>query len=418
MPAQPESYAIASGEVLSGGRFYANQYAALMGDSLTADSYGLSNFYALNGYCGGKMVLAANCGVSGHTVENMLARVNSLYTDALPGMAGIAASVGAEKLGRIFVRAGTNNIRSGGVFPTASATSLLNALATYATRVIILAVPPVASTAGNSNSITANAWLAAFAASNPSKFKFIDDSIHLRNQDGSQIAAYFADDVHLNHAGVGLCGDVAGDAMASELSNYQSPLTTDPADVYPAQPQWMPNPTNIGVGGTSGGGFTGVVANSITVGSYGTGMAGICSIVAADAGDSNQMPWQRVELTAGAIGSALQLSGTMVGRTITAIDPERLDMIMEIRLNGIDLTKLASFSGFAQASTSEYLVPPTPLDLPNSGTSNRRYVLRTRRKRSAATTPAACHWYLRATVRSTFSASIGSIDFRCISIRG
>ena len=418
MPAQPESYAIASGEVLSGGRFYANQYVALMGDSLTADSYGLTNFYALNGYCGGKMVLVENCGVSDHTVEDMLARVNNLYTDALPGMAGIADSVGAEKIGRIFVRAGTNNIRGGGVFPTSAATSLLNALATYATRVIILAVPPVASTTGNSNSITANAWLAAFSAENPAKFKFIDDSLPLRNQDGSQIAAYFVDDVHLNHIGVGLAGDAAGMAMSSELSNYPSPLTTDPADVFPAQPQWMPNPTIAGVGGTKGSGFTGVVANNITVGAYGPGMAGVCSIVAADAGDANQVPWQRVELTAGTSGASLQLSGAMIGRAITSIDPDRLDMIMEIRLNNVDLTKISGFSGFAQADTGEYFVQEAAIDLPNAGTSNRSYVFRARRQRSGATTPSSCPWYMRVSVRSSFASSVGAVDFRSISIRG
>ena len=226
-----ENYSCGSGGIIAAGRFVANAGAALMGDSLTADSYGLTNFYVINGANGGRMKLRANCGVASEGVGNMLSRVNNLYTDVNPGMAGLGP------LGRIFVRAGTNNARSNISISSLAAdyTSLLNALTTYAPRVIILAVPPLAVTANNDTAATYNSWLSAFAAATPAKFKYIDDCINVRNVDGTINASFFnVDGVHFNHLGVGQCGDDAAAAMASELANYPSPLSTDAADVYPA----------------------------------------------------------------------------------------------------------------------------------------------------------------------------------------
>jgi len=406
-----------SGGVIAAGRHIVSLNTALMGDSLTDDSYGLSNFYTLNALCGGQMVLLANSGISGNTVENMNARVDNDYLNAAPGMAGLGI------VGRIFVRAGTNNAR--GDIPISSLagayTTLLNKLAGYAQRVIILAVPPLANANNNATAATYNAWLADFAASNPSKFKFIDDCIDCRNADGSQKAdAFNADGVHFKGVGVARSAITAAAALYAELGSYPSPLSKDSADVYPAKPQWFANPTIAGTSGTKDGGFTGSVANNLWIGNYGSGMIGVCSIVAADAGDPNQTPWQRIALTSGQVGSRLEIASTLVGRAITSADPERLDAIAEIRVTNLDRDSLSSFSVLAQANTGEYLVPAAALYLDNTGTETKNYVLRARRKRSGATTPSSIGWHLYATVRAAFGplASVGTIDVRCITVRG
>jgi hypothetical protein len=58
--------------------------AALLGDSLTDDSFGLTTFTWMNGIAGGNLKLIANSGVSGDTVANMLTRVDNAW-NARPG---------------------------------------------------------------------------------------------------------------------------------------------------------------------------------------------------------------------------------------------------------------------------------------------------------------------------------------------
>ena len=412
-----ESYSCASGGVIAAGLTRINNLAALMGDSLTADSYGLTTYNVINAANGGKMKLMANSAVAGEGIASMLSRINNSYLNASPGFAGLPL------LGRIFIRAGTNDARSNVAIGSISSTytSLLQACAGYARKVIILAVPPLANTTNNAAATSYNAWLAAYAAANPNQFQFIDDCVNVRNGDGSIKSAYFdVDGVHFLHVGTGMIGAVAASALATQLNSYASPLSKDPADIYPEQPQWYANPTNVGTGGTKTAAFTGTVVNSLEVGPYGSGMVGVCSVVAADVGDANQAPWQRVALTSGIAGSGLQLRSPLVGRAINSTDPAQLEVLVECRLTSIDRTKISLLSTEIQANTGEYLSPPTLIDLTDSGSDSGIYVLRTNRNRNGATVPTSVNFYFKAICRAAFgpSANIGSIDVRCITIRG
>lgn len=411
-----DSYSAASGGVIAGGRHHSQPTAALMGDSLTDDGYGLTNFYLLNALNGGVIKLLANSGVASDTVQMMLSRVDNLYTNVSPGFAGLP-----NDLGWAFVRAGTNNARGGNSIASISAayTSLLNKLAGYASRVVILAVPPLAPYASVVDDY--NAWLSTFAASNSAKFTFVDDCISMRDGSNNQIADYFnADGVHFNRLGVASAGRIAGDALSSLLAKYSSPLSDDPADKYPSTPQWFPNPTMIATGTAVGGSFPGFVADNVSIGGYGAGMAGTCSIVAADIGDTNQTSWQRIELTQGTVGSSLDVSAALSGRVITATDPEGLESVMEVRTTGIDRSKIAQLSTMAQAGTGEYFAQFVPVDLLAAGSDSEIYVLRGNRKRSSNTTPGGVNWHFYAATRSSFgpSVSAGYIDIRCITLRG
>lgn len=411
-----DTYSVVSGGTIYAGIIDAVATAALMGDSLTDDAYTLSNFYLVNGANGGKVKLLANSGVTSNTVSNMLSRVDNLYTDASPGMAGLS------DIGWIFVRAGTNDARVSTSIASLSATytNLLNKLATYARRVVILSVPPLSDSGQNAQVAPYNAWLAAFAADAPEKFLFVDDCADVRNVDNSQKSVYFVDGVHFNRLGVATVGASAATAMASYLSGYASPLSDDAADVYPAQPQWFSNPTMAGTGGTKSSGCTGVVVNGLDIIGYGGTVAALCSVVAADGGDANQTPWQRITPSQGQAATQVSISGALAGRTPTNIDPDRLDTMVEVRLTGVDLTKVSAVTLSAQANTGEMIVPQIQLDFVNSGTATKTYVLRSNRKRNGGSTPSAITIYLGVLFRASFgpAASVGTIDFRCITARG
>jgi len=401
--------------MIHGGKLSVGLNVALMGDSLTDPSYGLTTFFGINAKCGGKMVLLANSGISGNTVGNMLSRVNNSYSASPPGMAGLGS------LGRIFVRAGTNDARGNIAIASLASpyTSLLNALATYAQKVIILAVPPLSDAGNNATAATYNAWLNTFASSNPGIFQFIDDCVNLRLGDGAQDPACFnVDGVHLNGTGVARAAASGASVLSSAFAGIASPLSKDVGDVYPAQPQWFVNPTMSGTGGAKDSAFSGTVATGVYVGSYGAGMGGICSIVAADAGDSNQTPWQRVELTSGNAGSHLDIQSTLSGRSITSVDPVLLDALVEIRFNALDRSRIYGVHLMGQTNTGEYIIPQTPIYLDNSGYENGVYVIRARQARSGGSSATYLGWHLYADVASTFSTSVGSIDLRCATVRG
>lgn len=395
---------------------------ALIGDSLTTHllGYNWSPFFWINGLAAkGAQQLVANAGVSGDTVANMLARVNNAYTNASPGLAGLSP------LGLVYVRAGTNDARNNTAIASLSSgyTSLLNAIKAYCQRVIILSVPPIGPTEGNfaqanARTIEYNAWLAAFAAANPSGFTFVDDSVNLRNPDGSQKTGYFnADGIHNDGRATWQQG-VDGAAALQSLFNsygYPSPLSADPADVYPAQPQWIPNHVMAGAG---------PVATGWSIGGYGSGFAMTNSIVAADVGDPNPTPWQRVSPTqvgyTGA-GEALLITSPMSGRSVSASDPTALDIMVEIRFNAFD-TRPFKWSRIMVFSTGSSQPITFDLDLKMGGEASITHgsvVVRHKMPRATFFTEGAgvsLRW--EWATRFAYTGSMGSFDFRCFTVRG
>lgn len=410
-----ESYSCVSGGVIAAGRHHVQPTCALVGDSLTDPSYGLTPYYWGNGLNGGKLQLIANCGVSGNTVANVISRIGNSYTNASPGLAGL------PPLGRVIVRIGTNDARNNTAIASLSAsyTSLLNTLATYAQRVVILAVPPLAAAyiGQNPRTVEYNAWLAAFAAANPTVFKFIDDAVNVRDGSNAQITSYFSDGTHMNNAGVYQMGLDQAIGWSSELSAYPSPLSKDAADVYPDQPQWITNHVNAGTGGGKGSNVTGSVVNSVTV-SVGGVSSAVCSIVAADSSDPNQTPWQRINPTSGSNGGTVSASFTPAGRPISSVDPSTLEAMIEVRFNDFDMSICANLKAFLQGNTGEYIVPKLSLLMGNASGQNKTCTLRHRLKRSGSTTPATVQALLMLTFGAAFASSIGSFDFRCFTVRG
>ena len=408
-------YAGESGGVIAAGRNMISANSAVVGDSITATARNTSAFYWANGLNGGKLKLVANCGVSGDRTWQVLARIDNAYTNASPGLAGL------PPLGRVFIRIGTNDCLDGTAVASAASnlTTLLDKLAGYAQKVYILAVPPLGSTYAAANALVPawNAWYSAYCASHTSQFTFIDDCVNIRDGSGNQLNQYFdADQIHLGPAGVYQMGLIQANVLASELSGYPSPLSKDAADVYPAQPQWNPNPVNAGTGGGKDGGVTGTVANGIYISH--SASSTVVSVVAADAGDANQTPWQRINPISGSGYAWIRASIAAAGRAMSSVDPSALDAMVEIRLGNVDSTKINEILLKTVADTGEVLSPEASLKIGEVTAINNSVVLRHALKRAGSSSPASAMIQLNITTLVNYSASIGNIDFRCLTVRG
>ena len=394
----------------------------MIGDSLTTHllDYNWSPFFWLNGLAAkGAQQLVANAGVAGDTVGNVLSRVNNAYTNASPGLDGLSP------LGLIYLRIGTNDARNLTPISTLSTsyTSLLNAVKAYCDRVIIFSVPPIGASESNfaaKNALTLdyNSWLSAFATANPSGFTFVNDSANLRDGGGAQLAGYFnADGIHNDGRATWKEGVDSATLLASLFNSwgYTSPLSTNAADVYPAQPQWVPNHVMAGAG---------PIATNWSIGGYGTGFTQNTSIVAADVGDPNQVPWQRVEPTSvgyAGMGEALLITSPLNGRSVTTTDPDSWDIMVEIRFNGFD-TRPFKWSRIVVFSTASSQPVTYDLDLKMGGEASITHssvVVRHKMPRKTYNNEASgvsLRW--EWATRSSYTGSMGSFDFRCCTVRG
>lgn len=385
-----------------------------MGDSLTDDNFGSFNtFPTFNASSGGKLRLVANSGIAANTVSSMLSRVHNSYLAATPGVAGLA------DLAWIIVRGGTNDARALTPISTLAPTytNLMNALAGYATRVLVLSVPPLAVPAENALTIAYNAWLENFAKADPEQFTYVDDASQLRGSSGEQLPIYFnGDGVHYSAQGTGQSGTTAAEALTHALRGYPSLVSDSAADVFPTHPQWVINPTMLGTGGSKSGSITGTVANSITI--SGTGLTAVCALVSAAPEDVNAVQWQRVTINASTTGNGLSIKFATAGRSMSSVDPTGLEVVMEVRLNGLDTSVAYQMTQYIQANTTEYISPQIKVAFPIAPALSKKYVLRNNRQRAGATTPASLNFYLNLNFVASFAVPIGSIDVRCVTARG
>lgn len=386
-----------------------SERTALVGDSLTALSYGPLHPYTwANGIAGGALKFVANCGVASDTIQDVINRIDNSYTSGSPGLAGLSP------LGRVFLRIGTNNFRGGTGISGGTESqyiTLFGKLLTYCSEVIVFAVPPVGSPENGSGIPSVNAWLSSYCAANPSTMKFINDCVTVDNGSGDWATGYVPfDGVHFSNTGSCQIGFDGGAALAAHLSGYSSPLSTDPADKYPAQPQWVDNHVNAGSG----------VPTGWSLGSYGSGFASSGSLVAADVADPNQVPWFRVtptQVTAGS-GAYLAVECGLSGAAITTSVPDVLELLYEIRFNAFDSSKFKHVRMLALGNNNEELCPPMFLHLSN-GTLTRSCVARQAIRRSGTRiTHTSCSLVFALEAASSFTGGMGTFDLRCLTIRG
>lgn len=411
----------------SGATIYAGRSAPLsprlllVGDSLTSLSYGSLHPYTWTiGLNGGVLQPVANIAIAGNTVADILARIDNLYTDASPGAAGLGT------LGMFFLRAGTNDTRGGASINSTiqtAYTNLITKLLTYCARGVVFAVPPISSPESGAGVGSFNSWLSTYCAGD-SRLHYCDDCTTVNNGSGAWASGYVpGDGIHTINAGSYRMGIDGGAALASHLAafNLSSPVSTDGDDVYPAQPQWVPYHLMAGTGGSTSLAGGGSVATGWSVGGAGSNINGTCEKVAADGGDPNQTPWQRISPTQiqdngtdGGIGIGVTLSG----RTITSSDPNPLDVVIEARMNALATQRFRYFRAYVYGASNEELTPPMFLRM-GEGPTTATIVMRCAIPRSGTkTSHSSAQLVANLCPSESFTGSMGSIDFRCATVRG
>jgi hypothetical protein len=433
-------YVAVSGATVGIGRFFNPDVAtALVGDSLTQNSgYELTTATWMGGIAGGVLRPVANIGVAGETTAQILARIDNSYTAGSPGLAGLASALGLPKLGSVFLRCGTNDARGLNNWSGISSNfaTLVTKCLTYADQVIIGSVPPITSPEANAAAKDAavqniNAGLlSTYGGGAFAGVVYIDDGAALRVggvPSGAGISGYFQDGVHMNYGGARRMGVAGGDllvaAYAARGYSYPLQVVTSNSDTYlsnPASQQWVDNPAMLG-SNVSSAPWVGQIVNGFAVGAAGSG-AGTVSIVAADVGDPNQTPWQRVAPTAGQTTGWTQVGIANTGRAITASDPSRMEAIVQVRFNALDVTNIRRLTFFARGNTTnnQYLLPQFWLPLgPEATTVTKTVTMRSNLPRGAGANESSIALALALEYQNTFSgANIGSFDVRCPSLRG
>lgn len=393
-----DTYTVASGQAIFAGRSnvsFVTGDAVVAGDSLTALSFN-SGGYRL----GIPLMLFPprvlhNAGIAGNTIKQL---VDRFQTDVVAKGAQIA-----------IIRIGTNGPGVGTYQD--QYTALFNMLQTAGMFGIFHAVPPKGlGTAGVVAPFVAqNAWLKQQCLAAPTRLAFVEDSQGLGDEFYNVIPGFFSDNIHMNSKGV----YVEAKAMAPILGNIlakQEARLLDATDVFPTSPssnQYVSNPHMAGSGALPTN-WTSSLLSGATV---------TTAIVAADAGDPVQVPWLRVTYT-GATGSA----SAHVARTVLqhpAIDStiKRFDTVAEVRFNSLDTTNINRFSYGVDVGSG--LIAGATVPINGNGIITERMVLRDALQRDTTLT------YLANTLRFAFTlefsgaaGAVGSIDIRCVSVRG
>lgn len=389
---------------------------AIVGDSLT---FGGAPDLWMVGLLGGQLRRISSCGWDGDSVSSCLARMDNDYKASPPGLAGLP-----EALGYVFLRIGTNGARWGAVIDDTTKgqyMALFAKILSYCARLIVQSIPPVPTF--EATIATWNTWQQAQCAANPSQMTWMDDSAGTYSG-GVQNPVYFVSDgVHWSTAAryqLALTGKPVLEALIAP-HGYPSPLTASPVDLYPAQPQWFTNPANTGTVAVSGA-FAGNVVSGLSIISVPSGFAGTTSIVAADGGDAITAPWQRMTFTgsAAAAGGPLELRSILAGRSVTDVDPGTFHTIVQLRLIAIDPAAIQGVEVFFRGATTSQRLQSLGLNfgVHPGGAITKTVVISAKEYRKFSAAEAGLHLLIDITGQSASSGTLGSIDFRCINIRG
>lgn len=397
--------------------------AGVIGDSLTEHAFRSTPFYWQNGLLGAPLDVIANSGYSGQSISGLRAQIANNYKSGVPaGFAGLPA------LGFAFVRIGTNGYRGAGSISSidgatqADYLDIIAQLKTYASHVVCMPIPPIVGiTNADQPRKVWNAFCkSAVQADASGLVSWLDDTVDLESGGGGIAAFFEPDGYHMNGAGARQMGLTMQSKLTALLANQgfaRAPLVTDAADVYPAEDQWINNPTGTGTGGSKGGGWTGTLPDGWSISTNGSGIGGTVAIVAADGGDANATPWVRITPTSSSSFAQISLTFTASGRTVTSIDPSELEELLEVRFGAIENFNRLDF--WIQNNSGNKLTQLAYLKWGETIPPSETVTLRQRYYRAGSTaggTPFIGVVYVYSVVAD--SGSMGYIDVRCPSFRG
>ncbi len=193
----------------------------------------------------------------------------------------------------------------------------------------------------------------------------------------------------------------------------QNRLITNSGDVYPATNNFTSNPTNIGISGTFGSGWSGQLPNGWRVETNGIGLAGNCSIVPAAVTDPNPVPWVRIKPSQSALAN-IAVTMSAAPRPISGSDPDPVELMLEVR--GNDFRNFNDMTVWVQAG-GQRLAPNGRLRWSAVTGMNRTATLQQSHFRTGATGGTPLHYCYISGVTSA-TGEMGSIDLRCWSMRG
>lgn len=387
-----------------------------LSDSNAAESYGFLHPWTWTiGLNGGVLKPIANSSVAGNTIADMLARIDNLYTDSSPGLAGTP-----EPITRLWLRSGTNNARGGATINStdqANYVALIAKCLTYSPNVDIFPVPPISSPESGAGVNSFNSWLQSYCATD-SRLLWVDDCVTVNDGTGSWASGYAGGDgVHIpNQSSFRMGIDGGTDpALVAALAGYASPLITDPLDVYPASSQWIVNPFMTGTGGSTGG-LSGVVADNWSIGRSGSGLEGTAYKVTDSEG-----VWQGLsptQITDNGVDGGFGISATLAHAAITTLVPNILDFVMKIRFVDFHISKFRYGRAGLNGNNNEELAPPTYLRMGDSGTFSGTCVLRGALRRSGTRqSHTSASGVFGLCPSTSFTGAMGSIEFQLMSIR-
>lgn len=388
---------------------------ALFGDSNSSIAlYGsLHPLTWILGLNGGVLQLVANSSRAGRTVDEGLAEITNLYTDSVPGLAGLGG------LGAIFIALGTNGTRTGTPITAplqASYTALFTAALALAEYVMVMSVPPIGSPESGDGVPSYNAWLSAYCASHP-RMHYIDTTSTVDDGTGDWASGYApGDGVHLSDPGSYRMGFDGAASLATWLDqwSWDNPLVTDPLNIYPAHPQWVKNPVMAGTGGSG----SGIVPTDWYVGDTAGGTSA-SAIDAADVGDPNQTPWLHVTPTSIADGGhegGLIVSATLAHPAVTDSAPDALDVIFEIEFIGLHTQRFRRLQFYAYGNGNEALTPPAFLRM-DAGPTTATAVARCAIRRSGTRVSSSVVTFaMNLSSNQSYSGAMGSFRVRCASM--
>lgn len=402
--------------------------AAFIGDSLTAQDFGVTPIYWQLGLQGGRLQPVANSGFPGRSTQGLSTGIgNSYLIDTEPGFGGLAALYG--RLGWIFMRIGANDYRGAdGSAGTAINSvnqgyidSIVTQLLALTEHLVIFACSPLSDAllTRKTNIATWSAYMQTKAAADPTRVHYINDCATMVDGAGDLVPAYYqADRVHFSSAGTYEMGQAAQAQLTALFANqsYANPLITDPTRVYPAFDQWNPNPTNTGTGGTFGAGWSGVCPTGMRIEGNGAGTGGTVAIEAAAGGDSNSTPWVVLTPTSLQAGSSISISFPGSGRTIDGSTPSTLEQMVEFRA-----ASLANFSGidsWIQAVSGLKLTKVLHFVWNAATVLSRTWTGRQKLYRTSPTASGASTTNFIYAGGVTASGAMGSLAFRCFSVEG
>jgi hypothetical protein len=398
--------------------------AAFIGDSNVEHPFKATPLYWMMGLVGAPLEVLANSGKSGVTIQGLVSQIDQLYTNgADPGLDGLPA------LGWIFIQAGTNGLRDATSIPPdqqAHILNLNNKAKALAEHVVWVTMPPAGgvSTTKQRGYPVFREYMQGFVTADTSgRTHLLDPWGTTIDGSGNIIPEFWlVDEYHPSYAAGAVVGLEAKSQLEYLFSNQaysRAPLVTDAADVYPAQPQWINNPTATGTVAVSGT-WSGNLPTGWSISTNGSGIGGTTAIVAAadvDPTDTNTVPWVRITPTSSSSFAQISLTFTASGRTITTSDPSTLEQLLEVKAEGLENFDLLEF--WMQNNSGNKTTQVAYLGLRASGLTAGPALLRQKYSRAGNTaggTPIIGVVYIYSVVAD--SGGMGSILVRCPSIRG